>query len=532
MIKSAITVSRYLIYGNCRSAHLHLSQIIKNKTYVPLFRKPLHSFQNYFPVGNFINQTIMHKFPNFKRFSMILIIANEFKKTPKVLKDNSVSVIKSCVEQFEFVIAYRIRRGQQILNLYTKLWDEMALKQFFQQIKRLVFKRGKEFLLGVSAVTYDWNNDRISEEDLRSHADELDLCRYLRDRLNEKQVCLCEEKPCLHDNISQDATCWSPFIKLTDLIVWKKEEENHKGLYCYKMYGKYPDVTAKDFLTVFLDTENRTKWDQHVVKLKVIDSEPSTNSDVIYWETKWPKLFNNRDYVFTRRYLIDDKEKVMIIMNRTTQHPDYPVQPSKSRVTEYWSYMVIRPILGEFNKPGIEFCLTYFDNPGMSVPSAISSWASATAMPEYIKRLRIEALKIFEQRKIEEENIPPVDDTPVPSKVPIEKDKEDVLESENLKKPKEDEPISRGAGDEEDDICGEDESSSRTRRDLGKPKDEEPPPPGGDTGCEEDGPSENRSPVCTSSEKKEDKFEPFLLWTSFMGKLGAKGRRNKVNLDS
>lgn len=48
------------------------------------------------------------------------------------------------------------------------------------------------------------------------------------------------------------------------------------------------DVTARDFLAVFLDVDNRTKWDHHVVQLKVIDSEPSTNSDVIYWETKWP----------------------------------------------------------------------------------------------------------------------------------------------------------------------------------------------------------------------------------------------------
>lgn len=54
------------------------------------------------------------------------------------------------------------------------------------------------------------------------------------------------------------------------------------------MYGKYSDVTANDFLEVFLDTKNRTNWDVHAAALEVIDSETSTQSDVIYWETRWP----------------------------------------------------------------------------------------------------------------------------------------------------------------------------------------------------------------------------------------------------
>lgn len=45
------------------------------------------------------------------------------------------------------------------------------------------------------------------------------------------------------------------------------------------------------------------------------------------------------------------------------------------RVKSYWSYMVIRPYT-EFNKPGIEFGLTYFDDPGVSVPSPITSWVA------------------------------------------------------------------------------------------------------------------------------------------------------------
>lgn len=37
--------------------------------------------------------------------------------------------------------------------------------------------------------------------------------------------------------------------------------------------------------------------------------------------------------------------------------------------------MVIRPCT-EFNKPGIEFGLTYFDDPGVSIPSPFTSWVA------------------------------------------------------------------------------------------------------------------------------------------------------------
>lgn len=67
------------------------------------------------------------------------------------------------------------------------------------------------------------------------------------------------------------------------------------------MYGKYDDVTALDFLEAQVDLEYRLAWDTHAVKLRTLDTERATRSDVIYWETKWPvciltflkfKLFN------------------------------------------------------------------------------------------------------------------------------------------------------------------------------------------------------------------------------------------------
>lgn len=54
------------------------------------------------------------------------------------------------------------------------------------------------------------------------------------------------------------------------------------------VYARYEDVTAYDFLEAQIDLDYRRSWDTHAVQLRLIDSEPQTNSDVIYWETKWP----------------------------------------------------------------------------------------------------------------------------------------------------------------------------------------------------------------------------------------------------
>lgn len=48
--------------------------------------------------------------------------------------------------------------------------------------------------------------------------------------------------------------------------------------------------------------------------------------------------------------------------------------------------MVIKPST-TFKKPGLEYVLTYFDNPGVVVPPAVTSWVAQRQMPDFLKRL-------------------------------------------------------------------------------------------------------------------------------------------------
>lgn len=87
---------------------------------------------------------------------------------------------------------------------------------------------------------------------------------------------------------------WKPYIEREDMLIWRKEEPNSGGLYAYKVYGSFADVTADDFLQAQIDVEYRKEWDPTARELQILDTDPQsqssddTRSDVIYWETIWP----------------------------------------------------------------------------------------------------------------------------------------------------------------------------------------------------------------------------------------------------
>lgn len=111
------------------------------------------------------------------------------------------------------------------------------------------------------------------------------------------------------------------------------------------------------------------------------------------------KFFSNRDYVFSRRFFIDRNRKIIIIANKSVTHPDSPKKPSNQRVKEYWSYMTIRSTSNSFKSPGLEYVLTYFDNPGIVLPPAITSWVAQKQMPEFLNKLYQATLDFAQNRK-------------------------------------------------------------------------------------------------------------------------------------
>lgn len=326
-------------------------------------------------------------------------------KLPQFLKSHSLGIVTQCVRNCECLMAYKLRRGQQMFSLYSKLWGEARFKDLLQQIRRKMvrqFTENKMLMFGGGIVLFDWNENRIPDKEMKEHYVDLDYISFLVDKTVTCSVChkrlvvdapipdivYCScpgSKPVY--NKTFDSVPWTPFIERPDLLIWRKEEEQHAGLYEYKLFGIYREVRADIFLKVQIDTEFRKQWDATAVEIRVIDSEPVSNSDVLYWEMKWPKFFANRDYVFNRRYVVDREKNVIVITNQVANHPGVPENSDKFRVKEYYCTMVIKP-LTTFDQPGLQFCMTYFDNPGLSIPAPVQTWVATSAMPSFLARLR------------------------------------------------------------------------------------------------------------------------------------------------
>lgn len=90
---------------------------------------------------------------------------------------------------------------------------------------------------------------------------------------------------------------------------------------------------------------------------------------------------------------------MIVIANKSIVHPCCPVKHNNQRVREYWSYMVIKPSTNNFKKPGLEYVLTYFDNPGVVLPPAITSWVAQKQMPDFLNKLYCATLEYAKQRK-------------------------------------------------------------------------------------------------------------------------------------
>lgn len=101
------------------------------------------------------------------RATLLWYIKQGMQRIPLSLKEQSVQIVRVCTQQCEWVLAHRIRRGQQIFSLYSKLWDEVALKELIKKMRLQLSRKGKEFLLTAAGVSvFNWEKERIPDEEV------------------------------------------------------------------------------------------------------------------------------------------------------------------------------------------------------------------------------------------------------------------------------------------------------------------------------------------------------------------------------
>ncbi|XP_043189384.1 stAR-related lipid transfer protein 7, mitochondrial-like [Amphibalanus amphitrite] len=362
-----------------------------------------------------------------------------------MLRQQSRALLRLSVIQCEFVIIYRTRRTMQLFELYSGLYSREALREMLRAVRRLLAAQGRRLLLSAALVVgteatpspppadgQKAETEKEAEQEQETGGADGDtedadqpppparhgyegeferfakLCkesiicpecgkRQVLDRQVEKiAYCACANGgPTAAVNRGPDAT-WEPFIERNHVVVWRQRHGQQDHLYSYKVYGTYDDVTAESFFEVQLNTEYRTQWDPSVMELRVVDPKPGDDGDVIYWQVKFPTMFQNRDYVFDRSYHVDRRARQMTIVSRCAARDDCPERPGVVRVNNYWSVMVIRPHTN-FDQPGMDFGLTYFDDPGTYLPPVITNYVAATGLPNFLERVADAARTVHRQ---------------------------------------------------------------------------------------------------------------------------------------
>lgn len=107
--------------------------------------------------------------------------------------------------------------------------------------------------------------------------------------------------------------------------------------------------------------------------------------------------------MFNRRFFIDRNRKQIIIVNKSIDHPYSPQKPNIQRVNDYWSCMVIRSTSNSLKTPGIEYVLTYFENPGVVLPQSVTSWVAQKQLPEFLHKLYQATLEYAREKRQQEQ---------------------------------------------------------------------------------------------------------------------------------
>lgn len=358
-----------------------------------------------------------------------------FKRMLMHIKHSSNATLQAWCYQCESILAQRSRRLQQLFTFYHRVYGSHGLKQLIRSYHRQLPQfKGTNLVLSAVGVMgcltsngngsssgFDWNTERLSLANFDICQGDVEFINTIhRNKLCDKckeynmKYCYCllgnkkgknngnrngsnhlyldrngvdgaaGKGSAMIDYVSDRN--WEPYFSKDEFQIWRREERT--AMYSYKVYASFNDISAADLLHVQVDLDYRKQWDDTAVALHLIEEDPvpGTNSHLIYWEMQWPKIFNNRDYVYCRRFICDDKRKVMMVANRGTTHPQYPQVSGKVRVTDYWSFMVIKPYRN-FQEPGVHYILTYYDDPGLPIPQSIKSWVAQKQMPDILQKM-------------------------------------------------------------------------------------------------------------------------------------------------
>jgi len=184
---------------------------------------------------------------------------------------------------------------------------------------------------------------------------------------------------CEMDNIDVDG--WDFFVEAHGVAIYRQYDQQ-SGLYHYKIFGEFEDVTPDVCAQVYMDLDYRKEWDSYVKELSLKDCD---GKKLIYWNVNYPFPLANRDYLYGREYreIEQDEKKFYLVLAKPMTSLALQEKKGVVRVSEFEQSAA----LVSNGKHGTKAYMRYYDNPGGNIPTWLINWGAKTGVPQFLKSL-------------------------------------------------------------------------------------------------------------------------------------------------
>ncbi|XP_043946412.1 phosphatidylcholine transfer protein [Protopterus annectens] len=175
---------------------------------------------------------------------------------------------------------------------------------------------------------------------------------------------------------------WELFVETMGIKIYRLYREQ-SGLYEYKVFGSLKECSPELCADVYMDLEYRKQWDNYV---KELCEKQCNETTLIYWEVKYPFPLSNRDYVYIRerKDLEINGRKIWVILAKSIDVSECPEKSGIVRVQGYKQSLALE----DDGQSGTKVYMSYFDNPGGSIPTWVINWAAKSGVPSFLTNMQ------------------------------------------------------------------------------------------------------------------------------------------------
>ncbi|XP_074085099.1 stAR-related lipid transfer protein 7, mitochondrial [Macrotis lagotis] len=299
------------------------------------------------------------------------------RREPERGRGHGHSLLALLANQCSYVTGLRLRRAQQIGQLYGNIYSERTRWSLWSRLwRRLHGRPGHAWkLMAALGGVFVWEEERIQEEELRRSIEEMKRMEEMSSVFRSSgRECHLPELRTQTEEASEKATKEQPWEMVMDKKHFKLWRRLISGthLYQYRVFGTYTDVTPRQFFNVQVGN----------FFLNLFLFSFCTNF-----------FYINKIFLFTSKQNTLPRLIIHFIFSHSAvEHPNVPESPEFVRVRSYESQMVIRPHKS-FDENGFDYLLTYSDNPQTVFPRYCVSWMVSSGMPDFLEKLHMATLK-------------------------------------------------------------------------------------------------------------------------------------------